>query len=221
MASRSRRRRDRDGRDGISRRHRRPRGRRVGDHGRGREPRGRPRHHLRRQPAARRRHQLPEEIRHRGFGRPVLPGPDRLVGGRAQRLSALPLQRPRDHPRVRRQQRGGVRISARARRQGHRPAAEQSRPRDRQLGAAHHADLGRGLADGPHRRAGQSGRRRNPGRRRPDPAAGSGGAQGRHRDPARAPHDRDPPRSAEVRPRHRHRRRLTTAPRSTSARARR
>ncbi len=28
---------------------------------------------------------------------------DRLVGGRDQRLSALPLQRPRDHPRLRRQ----------------------------------------------------------------------------------------------------------------------
>ena len=74
----------------------------------------------RRQPAARRRHQLPEEIRHRGFARPVLPGSDRLVGGRAQRLSALPLQRPRDHPRLRRQQRGDLRIPARARRESHR-----------------------------------------------------------------------------------------------------
>ena len=91
-----------------------------------------------RQPAARRRHQLPEEIRHRGFARPVLPGPDRLVGGRDQRLSALPLQRPRDHSRVSpttasRRSNSCWRMASRSS-TGRRT---MSRTRDRRFGAAH------------------------------------------------------------------------------------
>ena len=65
----------------------------------------RPRHHQRRQRPARRRHQRAEAARHRGLARSAVPRPDRLVGGRAERLSRLPLQRSRDHPRLRRQQR--------------------------------------------------------------------------------------------------------------------
>ena len=100
---------------------------------------------------------LPEEIRHRGFARPVLPRSDRLVGGRAQRLSALPLQRPRDHPRLRRQQRADLRIPAGARRESHRPASRTASAheigdsvlRTMQISVA-------GLADGPYRRTGRA-----------------------------------------------------------------
>ena len=140
LGPRGRRRRDRLGRHRHAGGDRRPRGRRLGHYRRGGAAYRRSRHHQRRQPAARRRHQLSEKIRHRGFARTVLPRSDRLVGGREQWLPALSLQRSRDHPRLRRQQRGSVRIPARARGEGHRPAAEQHRTRDRRLGAAHHAD---------------------------------------------------------------------------------
>ena len=67
-----------------------------------RGPQRRPRHNQRRQSLARRRQQLPEEIRRRGFAGRAVPGFDRLDRGRAQRRATLPLQRPRDCPRVRR-----------------------------------------------------------------------------------------------------------------------
>ena len=53
---------------------------------------------------------------------------------------------------------------------------------------------GRGLADGPYRQDRPIRTTRKSGPARPDPAAGRRGAQGRRRDPARAPHDRDPSR---------------------------
>ena len=176
----------------------------------------------RRQSAARRRHQLPEEIRHRGFARPVLPRSDRLVGGRAERLSALPLQRPRDHPRLRRQQRRRPSNSC------WRTASKVIDRHAEQIGGTRSAFR----CCAPCRSRSRTGRWSRPAgrpirtmtkitrRRRLDPAARGRGAQGRRRDSARAPHDRDPSRDAARRPRHSASPSTTTARRSTSAPAR-
>ena len=127
----------------------------LGDRGRGAAACRRPRPGERRQHAARRRHQRAEALRHPGYARPGVRGPHRLVGGAAQRLSGLPLQRPRDHPRLRRQLHRHVRVPARAWRGVRRQAAgPPGRLLGRQLGAAHHALRSGGLAADPDRRAG-------------------------------------------------------------------
>ena len=138
---------------------------------------------------------VPEEARHRGFARPVLPRSHRLVGGRAERLLRLPLQRPRDHPRLCRQQRADLRIAAGARRESHRQAPDS---------VGHEIGAIRRCATMQFRsRTGRWCRPAEPAapdddddsrRQRLDPAAGGRRAQGRRRDSARAPHDRDPPR---------------------------
>ena len=81
--------------------------------------------------------------------------------------------------------------------------------------------LGRGLADGPHRQTGRSGATTKSGRQRPDAAARRRGAQGRRRNSARAPHDRDPSRRRQVPAACSASPSITTASSSTSARARR
>ena len=111
--------------------------------------------------------------RHPGLARPGVPGPDRLVGGRAQRLSRLPLQRPRGDPRLRRQLRARrsnscsstASCSSTSRRTGRRQLG-------RQFGAARNARGADGLAADPDRPAGRSGRARDHvDRQRPDAAA--------------------------------------------------
>ena len=164
-----------------------------------------------------------EEIRHRGFCRPVVPRPDRLVGGRAQRLSRLSLQRPRDHPRLRRQQRrrpsnGCWRMaSCLSTRRRTTSAATRSATRCRARCIARSA-TGRWCrpASPPTRRSAQT-RSSGNGLMRPLEAAAQ---KCRRRDPARAPDDRDPPRGADVGPRARHRGRPQRRDARTSARAR-
>ena len=104
----------------------------------------RSRDHQRRQCAAWRRHQRAAAIRHRGLAGSVVPRPDRLVGGRTERLSRLSLQRPRDHPRLCRQQRADLRMAGRAWRGVHRQGAGCTRRQlGRQFGAARDALRGR------------------------------------------------------------------------------
>ena len=87
----------------------------------------------------------------------LVPRPDRLVGGRAERLSRLSLQRSRNHPRFRRQQRRDLRMAGRARRRLCRQGARRVRRHfGRQFGAARNALRGDGLADGADRQAGRS-----------------------------------------------------------------
>ena len=140
----------------------------------------------------------PEEIRHRGFARPAFPRFDRLVGGPAERLSRLPLQRPRDRPRLRRQQRRDLRLAACARR--------RLSPTRRRTSAAAFRSATRCRArciaspldwpDGAHRQAGRSRSVRT------TYSIGAGlmhplieaAAACRRRNPARTQNDRDPPR---------------------------
>ena len=73
--------------------------------------------------------QPPEEIRHRGFARPVFRDLTDWSVVEGEWLSRLPLQRPRSHPRVRRPQRRDFRFSdrpwRRVRRQGARHAGRR------------------------------------------------------------------------------------------------
>ena len=153
-----RRRGDRRRRHRHSRRDRGARGRLVGDPGRGAAACRRPCARLRRQCPARRRHQRAEEIRHRGLARPRVQGPHRLVDRAAQRRAGLPLQRPRDHPRLRRQQRRHLRwLVAHGVVFVDKPPDRRGGIVRRQLGAAHHARRAGGLAADPDRQAGDSG----------------------------------------------------------------
>ena len=71
---------------------------------------------------------------------PVFPGPDRLVCGRTQRLSGLPIQRPGDYPRLRRQQRRDFRMAGCSRRCLRRQGTRRLRGElCRKLGAAGNA----------------------------------------------------------------------------------
>ena len=204
--------------------HRRARSRLVGDPGRGAAACRRPCARLRRQRAARRRHQRAEEIRHRGFARPGVQGPHRLVGRAAQRRARLPLQRPRDHPRLRRQLAPPTfewlrRAWRRLCRQAAGPARRLVR---RQLGAAHHALRADGLAADPDRQAGDAGAaHHHVDRQRPDAAARRRRAQGRRAVPARAQDDVALSRERHLRTRRRRRRRPQGHDASTCARARR
>ena len=158
VGSHRRRRGDRRRRHRHSRGDRRARSRLVGDPGRGAAACRRPCARQRRQRAARRRHQRAEEIRHRGFARPRVQGSHRLVGGAAQRRARLSLQRSRDHPRLRRQQRRHLRVARGARRRVRRQGAGSARRFIcRQLGDAHHARGADGLAADPDRQAGDRG----------------------------------------------------------------
>ena len=223
VAARGGRRHHRVGRLGAARRHRGQGGGLLGDRGRGAAPCGRPCPGERRQHAARRRHQRAEALRHQGLARPGVRGSDRLVGGAAQRLSGLSLQRPRDHPRLRRQLHRHLRVPARARRGVRGQAAGPAgRLLGRQLGAAHHACRPGGLAADPDRRAGEpEPAHDHVDRQRADAAARCRRPQGRGRVSARAPDDR--PSTGRRRPRAASSasRSTTTAPSSTSGPARR
>ncbi len=148
-----------------------------------------------------------KQVRHRGFAGPPVPRPDRLVGGRSQRLSRLPLQRPRDHPRLCRQQRRDLRMAARARRRIRRQGARCDRWQfGRQFGAARDAQHRRSLADAGDRPPGRPGGAKDPlVRQRHDALARDRGPPVRRRDPARAPHDPDLSPNAECGPGARHR----------------
>ena len=151
----------------------------IGDPGRSAKPHRRPRHLQRRQRAARRRHQRSKEMGRQGFARSGVPGSDRLVGRRAERRRRLPLQRSRDHPRLRRQLRGDLRVSARAWRRVRRQGAGQARRHfGRQFDAARDARRGDGLAADPDRQAGRPDKRaHHVDRQRPDAAARRRGAK--------------------------------------------
>ena len=153
----------------------------FGHHRRSRNGYRRPRDLQRRQHPARRRHLHPEEGRHPGQPRSGVPRSHRLVAHRAQRLCRLPLQRPRDHPRLRRQLRADLRIPGPARRQiRQRQAGRPRRLRARQFRAAPDACRGARLARGRDRQAARSGGTRDRLQRQwSDAAAGSGGAQSR------------------------------------------
>ena len=80
-----------------------------------------------------------------------------------QRVSRLPLQRPRDHPRLRRQQRRILRMAGRPWRRLCRQGARCDRRQlGRQFGAARNALRRNGLADGPDRQAGRSEQSKRP-----------------------------------------------------------
>ena len=123
----------------------------------------------------------------------------------------LPLQRPRDHPRLRRQQRRRPSNGC------SRTASSSSTRRPTRIGGN---AVGNSVPREMHCRRRWTGRWCRPASRpirtmQATTSSGNGlmrpleaaAAQGRRRDPARAPHDRDPSRDAERRPRHRHRRR--------------
>ena len=138
--------------DRAARGDRRAGSRRVGHPGRSRKGHRRPRDYQRRQRGARWRHQGTAEVRHRGFARSGVPRPHRLVGGPAQRLPRLSLQRSRGHSRFRRSQRARLRLAGRARRGVRRPGARYSgRDFGRKFGASRNALLRDGLALGPDR----------------------------------------------------------------------
>ena len=134
----------------------------------------------RRQCPARRRHQRAEEIRHRGFARSAVPRPDRLVGGRAERLPRLPLQRSRDHPRLCRQQRADLRMAGRARRGLRRQGARRCSAAT-SVGNSVPREMHGAVMDWPMVQTGKPADPDDPGdavvRQRPDAAAGSRGAR--------------------------------------------